>query len=122
MTKDAVATFGGLTGDYARIHFDHALGDASPHGRGFAHGLLSASWALGAMTLHAPERTGCGEPGAYPSSFRVRFDEVVRFGDTLALRCRDAAGDPAPPGWETRQSEFELLNQEGRVATRGLGG
>ena len=78
VTKDAVATFGSLTGDYARIHFDHLLGADSAYGRGFAHGLLSASWALGAMTLYAPERLGCGEPGAYVSGFRARFEDVVR--------------------------------------------
>ena len=79
---NAVATFGALTGDYSRIHFDHELGRASPHGRGFAHGLLSASWALGGMTLEAPERLGCGEADAYLASFAVRFHDVVRFGDT----------------------------------------
>ena len=57
VTADAVATFAALTGDYSRIHVDHALGASAPGGRGFAHGLLSASWALGALTLYAqPER------------------------------------------------------------------
>jgi acyl dehydratase len=120
VTSDAVATFGSLTGDYARIHFDHALGEATPDGRGFAHGLLSASWALGAMTLHAPERLGCGEPRAYVSGFRVRFSDVVRFGDTLALQCRDAEPDAESLGWEHRASEFAFLNQEGRTVTSGV--
>jgi acyl dehydratase len=91
VTAEAVATFASLTGDYSRIHLDHELGRSSHAGRGFAHGLLSASWALGAMTLQTPERLGCGEPGGYLAGFQVRFDDVVRFGDTLALRCRDAA-------------------------------
>jgi acyl dehydratase len=119
VTKDAVATFGALTGDYARIHFDHALGEASPYGSGFAHGLLSASWALGAMALYAPERVGCGEPEAHLSEFQVRFRDVVRFGDTLALQCKDAPSDGTAAGWEQRQSAFSFLNQDGVVVTSG---
>jgi acyl dehydratase len=119
VTADAVATFAAITGDYARIHIDHALGEATPLGRGFAHGLLSASWALGAMTLYAPERLGCGEPDAYVSGFRVRFSDVVRFGDTLALRCRDAEHEGEGRGWESRHSEFDFVSQDGRTVTSG---
>jgi acyl dehydratase len=49
VTAGAVATFGELTGDYSRIHFDHTLGEASPYGRGFAHGLLSAGPEIGVL-------------------------------------------------------------------------
>ena len=111
VTKDAVAAFAGLTGDYARIHLDHHLGAASPYGRGFAHGLLSASWALGAMTLYAPERVGLGEPGAFVSGFQVRFRDVVRFGDTLSVECSDGS---APRG-----TAFSCRNQEGAEVTTG---
>ena len=119
VTEDAVATFGSLTGDYSRIHFDHLLGAASPYGSGFAHGLLSASWALGAMTLYEPNRLGCGEPSAYVSEFRVRFDAVVRFGDTIALQCRDTKTDKEVPGWHQRHSEFAFFNQDARSVTSG---
>jgi acyl dehydratase len=119
VTADAVATFGSLTGDYSRIHFDHELGRESAYGRGFAHGLLSASWALGAMTLHAPERLGCGRTDAYLSAFRVRFDDVVRFGDTLATRCDGARLEARSNGWESRSSEFVSLDQERRRVIRG---
>ncbi|MDJ0851741.1 MAG: MaoC/PaaZ C-terminal domain-containing protein [Myxococcota bacterium] len=111
VTKDAVAAFAGLTGDYARIHLDHHLGQASPYGRGFAHGLLSASWALGAMTLYAPERVGAGEPDAFVSGFRVMFRDVVRFGDTLSFECADAS---AP-----RSTAFSCRNQDGVAVTTG---
>jgi acyl dehydratase len=119
VTQDAVATFAGLTGDYARIHLDHRLGEASPYGSGFAHGLLSASWALGALTLQAPERVGAGELGACVSGFRVRFDDVVRFDDTLALEYRDATLDTEDPGWDQRHTEFTFRNQDGRGVTSG---
>lgn len=119
VTPDAVATFGGLTGDYSRIHFDHELGRATPDGRGFAHGLLSACWALGAMTLYAPGRLGSGDPRAHLAGFRVRFHDVVRFGDTLAFRCRAAAAEESIDGWSRRRSEFASLRQDGRIATSG---
>jgi acyl dehydratase len=119
VTPDAVATFGGLTGDYSRIHFDHALGEASPYGRGFAPGLLGASWALGAMTLYAPERLGCGEPGAYLAGFQVRFHDVVRFGDTLGFGCSNSQPEQRVHGCEERCSEFAVLDQDGRTTTTG---
>jgi acyl dehydratase len=119
VTQAEVATFGCLTGDYSRIHFDHELGRASPQGRGFAHGLLSASWALGALTLHVPERVGCGEPGAYVSRFETRFDDGVGFGETLAFESQDAAAEVETAGWEPRRSEFRVHDSGGRTPTRG---
>lgn len=119
VTADAVATFGQITGDYSRIHFDHELGQASPHGRGFAHGLLGAGWALGMLTLHAPERLGCGDPRAYLAGFRVRFHDVVGFGDTVALRWDDVRPDEHVAGWEQRTSEFTLSDAESRTVASG---
>jgi acyl dehydratase len=119
VTSDAVATFGGLTGDYSRIHFDHALGAASPHGRGFAHGLLSASWALGAMALYSPERLGCGEAGAYVSSFSTRFHHPVHFGETLAIRCGDVEPDTTASSGKQRRSKFSVLSGAGQEVTTG---
>jgi acyl dehydratase len=49
----------------------------------------------------------------------VRFHDVVRFGDTLALRCHDAAPAKSVDGWEQHCSEFALLNQDGLTATSG---
>jgi acyl dehydratase len=119
VTPEAVATFAALTGDYARIHVDHTLGERSPHGKGFAHGLLSVSWALGAMTLHAPERVGCGDAHAYLAGCRVRFDDAVLFGDTIALRCGDAASEGPAAGVERRCSEFASVAPDGRTVTSG---
>ena len=109
VTADLVATFAALTGDYSRIHIDHALGNASPHGSGIAHGLLSASWALGALTLGAPESVGVGRRDAFVSDFSVRFQKVVRFGDTLSLTA-NAQG---------AETTFELANQDEVVVGRG---
>ncbi len=118
-TPGAVAHFGQLTGDFSRIHFDHALGEASTHGRGFAHGLLSASWALGTMTLHTGELLGCGDPGACISSFETRFHAPVLFGDTLALECHEIESSAKDPGWTSRRSAFAFMNQSGEKTTSG---
>jgi acyl dehydratase len=119
VTPEAVATFAGLTGDYSRIHVDHTLGQRSPHGRGFAHGLLSASWAIGAMALGAPERLGCGEERAHLAGFRVRFHDVVRFGDTLAFGCVDGAHGEDTADSEKRCSDFSCVAEGGRTVTSG---
>ena len=119
VTKEAVATFAALTGDYSRIHLDHRLGQSSTWGSGFAHGLLGASWALGAMTLHAPERVGAGDPTKHVSSFAVRFDAVVRFEDTLAFRFSDAPAQEDSANRRQSSTPFEVLNQEDKVVARG---
>ena len=119
LTKEAVATFAALTGDYSRIHLDHLLGRSSASGRGFAHGLLGASWALGAMTLYAPNRVGCGEPTSYISAYQVRFEHVVGFDDTLAFRFSNVRNEKEGPRAERFTSAFEVLNQDTIVATRG---
>jgi len=123
VTRDAVASFGILTADYARLHFDHHFGDTTPYGVGVAHGLLSASWALGALCQYAPERLGIGRPDAFLAEFVVRFQDVVRFDDTIAYRASDEPDDPAPAdlasGWEEHRTRFDGELQTGTVATRG---
>lgn len=118
VTPDATATFAAITADYSRIHVDHHLGAATPAGRGFAHGLLGASWALGALSRFHPERVGCGSPGDLVSGFSVRFEDIVHFGDTLAVRTADAPpGDDAPAG--SRTSSFQVENHDGATPARG---
>jgi monoamine oxidase len=109
VTDAAIAAFGVLTGDYARLHFDHDLADNA--GGRIAHGLLGASWALGALTLHAPERLGVGAPGHLPSSFSVRFSASVLVGDTLSCRLVDEQLDAG--------AHFEVVNQRGEPTSRG---
>ncbi len=110
VTDAAVSRFGTLTGDYARMHFDHHFGKESPIGGSIAHGLLSASWAVGMLTRFAPERLGVGDPLAVVSEFSTRFHRMVYVGDTLCLYDRGAEGDAT--AWEMR-------NQDGEVVTSG---
>jgi acyl dehydratase len=110
VTHASVSSFGTLTGDYARMHFDHHHGKESPIAGSIAHGLLSASWAVGMLTRFAPERVGVGDPQAVVGEFSTRFHRMVYVGDTLCLHDRD--GDEGGTAWE-------ILNQEGDVATSG---
>ena len=114
VTPDAVARFAELTGDYARIHVDQALGRVTPQGRGFAHGLLSASWALGALSRARPGRVGRTDPNRCVTAFEVRFGDVVSFGDTLGFRC-----DESEAIGEVKRSPFACITDDGRVVTTG---
>ncbi len=118
VTPDAVASFAGLTADYSRIHVDHHLGAATPAGRGFAHGLLGASWALGALSRVRPDAVACGSRDEIVSGFAVRFEDIVHFGDTLAVRSEPTVPpDDAPDG--ARATRFRVENHEGASPARG---
>jgi acyl dehydratase len=119
VTAEAVATFASLTGDFSRIHVDQHFGASSPLGTGFAHGLLSASWALGSMTRCAGDLIGRADPDSYVSNFSIRFHSPVRFGDTLAFACQEVGPSDLQKDGETRQLNFSLANQRGAVSAMG---
>jgi len=117
VTDADVVTFGCLTGDYARMHFDR---DAS-QGATIAHGLLGAAWSLGALTLQASERLAIGDASAYLAGYRVRFERPVRVGDRFSLQwsegntpCVEGLADCA-----RRDTDFEILNQHGETTSSG---
>lgn len=110
VTHAGVSAFGTITGDYARLHLDHHYGQTTPIAGSIAHGLLSACWAVGALTRHAPHVMGVGEPGAAFAGFSLRLGRMVRVGDTLCVRCERSG---------THESRFEVLNQDAQVATSG---
>jgi len=110
VTDAAVSAFGTLTGDYARLHFDHHFAAAMHRGSRVAHGLLSACWAIGALTRHAPAKMGVGDPEAVLAGGAVRFRRPVAVGDTLCVRV--AGATPS-------ETAFEVLRQDGEVVTSG---
>jgi acyl dehydratase len=122
LTPADLVLFGGATGDYARMHFDHGLAAAEPGSPPpIAPGLLSASWALGALAWSAPERLAVGDPDAWIAGYTIRFERSMRVGDRFSLRHRGAAsaaveGLAAERG---RDTEFEVLNQRGERTCRG---
>ena len=119
VSADEIAAFGSLTGDYSRIHFDLEYSRASGLGGELAHGLLGASWVLGAMTLHAPERVGVGDGDAYLSHYSVRLMRMVFAGDTLSFRWSDDPEFDAASQRSARATAFEVLNQREEVVSRG---
>lgn len=123
VTPADLVLFGGATGDYARMHFDHGLAAAEPGSPSpIAPGLLSASWALGALAGSAPERLAIGDPDAWIAGCSVRFERSVRIGDRFSLRHRPAsvaAVEGLAPE-RARDTEFEVLNQRGERTCRGL--
>ncbi|MAG34175.1 MAG: hypothetical protein CL908_25120 [Deltaproteobacteria bacterium] len=121
VTDASVMTFGCLTGDYAPMHFDHEFGPANGMGGTIAHGLLSATWSLGALTLYAPERLAIGDPDAYLAGFRVRFSRMVYLGDRFSLRFTEVR-EPCVEGLVDSarcDTDFEILNQRGEVTCSG---
>jgi acyl dehydratase len=122
VTGSAIETFGGLTGDYAQMHFDLDFGPANGMGGTIAHGLLSGAWSLGALAQSAPDRLGVGDPGAYLAGYRVKFQRMVYIGDLFSLRWKSATEaatkelEPSPGRLDT---EFEIVNQKGEVSTSG---
>ncbi len=125
VTEASVATFGCLTGDYAQMHFDLGFSPSVGMGDPVAHGLLSAAWSLGALSLYAPDRLGLGNPNALITGYRIRFGRPVPQGDRFALRSRPATS-PAVEGLPTRltpgqsiNTEFETLNTADEVTCSG---
>lgn len=119
----SVTTFGCLTGDYAQMHFDREYGPAAGMGGTIAHGLLSAAWSVGAITLHASERLGIGSPHACPADFEIRFAKMVYIGDRFSLRWWEAEGaSPAPRRADEParlDTGFEVLSQRGEITCTG---
>lgn len=122
VSEASVMHFGCLTGDYSQMHFDLGFAQSEDMGRPIAHGLLSAAWSLGALTLHASDRLAVGTPNACLSSFRIHFSRPVQIGDRFSLRWSEV--EPAPPGadakaCQTLDTDFEVLNQRGELSCSG---
>lgn len=129
VTEASVASFGCLTGDYAQMHFDLGFSPSVGMGPPVAHGLLSAAWSLGALSLYAPDRLGLGNPNALITGYQIRFGRPVPQGDRFTLRSRpakSAAVEGLPTGPSTGPSighsidtEFETLSTKGEVTCSG---
>ncbi|MEE3326456.1 MAG: MaoC/PaaZ C-terminal domain-containing protein [Myxococcota bacterium] len=123
VTDSAVHAFASLTGDYARMHLDHAYARRLHGGPPIAHGLLSASWALGVLTRSPWDPLLIHDPRAGVVAFQIRLRKSVSIGDTLALRWKPAQarrGSSLPQVDEHyARVSFEVLNQAEEVT--GLG-
>ncbi|MBY0398777.1 MaoC family dehydratase N-terminal domain-containing protein [Myxococcota bacterium] len=122
ITAADLLLFGAATGDYARLHFDHALAAAEPGSPApIVHGLLFASWALGALAWSAPDRLALGDPDVSITGFEVRLERSMRVGDRFSLRHRPAASAAVEDlsAEAARDTEFEVINQRGERTARG---
>ena len=115
----SIKTFGELTGDYSAIHFDASAGLAAGYGGPIAHGLLTASWAVGALTRHAPSRVGVGRPNAIQSRYSLRLQEVVRADDVGSLCYSGDTASNDESGTEIIATHLQTLNQHGNTTSRG---
>jgi len=117
----SIMQFGELTGDHSDIHFDPEAGRQAGYGGPIAHGLLTACWAVGALSQHEPERLAIGERDAIQSAFSLRLSNVVRADDRFAARLLEA--DPltteAIPKARQRTTRFETIDQEGAQTCTG---
>ena len=121
MTEASVANFGCLTGDYAQMHFDLGFSASVGMGPPVAHGLLSAAWSLGALSLYAPEQLGLGNANALLTGYRIRFGRPVLQGERFSLRFRttsDAVVEGLPDA-DGLATEFETLNAAGETTCAG---
>lgn len=112
VTESAISTFGWITGDYSRIHYDRHFAAQMPLETIFSHGLLGASWALGMASRFFPETLSMQDSHYCLSEMEVNFVGVVALDDTVAL---------SQPDWDNalQQTKFELLNQKNKSVTHG---
>lgn len=122
VTAADVVLFGGATGDYARMHFDHGLAPTIDDGpRPIVHGLLSACFSVGALAFWAPDVLAQDDPDAWIAGCAFRLERPLHQGDRLSVRHRPAI-EPAVAGLTTTRgldTEFETLNQRGERIARG---
>lgn len=102
LTHATIETFGCLTGDYNAMHLDHTAMAQGP----IAHGLLTASLALGAEAWNRSGDGGVDAALRFQQATTFRLRESVRPGDTLELTASD-------------NGHFTLANQAAQVVCDG---
>lgn len=118
VTETDIVTFACLTGDYSRMHMDRHHAEALEYGGRIAHGLISASLALGGLALDAPDIVGWGNPRAFVRTYDVSYRRAVMVGDTLSTRWRIVAGTPGV-GRGPLTTAYQVENQRTEVVTDG---
>ena len=106
VTKADVVLFGGQTGDYSAMHFDHNAALARDDGRIIAHGLLGAAFSLGGLAQSVPALLGHNQRNAFLERYTVNYREPVFVGDTLHSRWRITASSD-----RAHVAEIEIFNQ-----------
>jgi acyl dehydratase len=118
VTESDVVTFACLTGDYSRMHMDRHYAEGLEYGGRVAHGLISASLAIGALALDAPHTVGRGDARAFVRTYDVNYRRPVLLGDTLHVRWQIVSGAPGPVG-DPLTTAYRVENQRGDGVTDG---
>lgn len=118
-TVDArdIAEFAALTGDASPVHVDAAFAKAAGFPGPIAHGLLTASWALGALAGAELVPVSGDVSAGRLSSFAVRLARVVVAGDVLTVRGQAQAS--AATDLAARNVIFQVTNQRDEVVCSG---
>lgn len=112
VSESDVYGFAGITGDLSVNHVNEAVMARSSYGRRIAHGALMIGFMSTTSTMMIEKCGGVTEDET-PVSLgydRIRFLAPVYFGDTITVRYRIVAIDPAR---RRSTSEIEVVNQTG---------
>jgi acyl dehydratase len=116
ITEADIVSFAGLTGDYNPMHTSKAYAESTAFGQRVAHGMLGISYAVGqAYQLGFLEQTILAF-----RELEMKFSNPVLIGDTIHVELTVAEVKPmARLGGGVVTMDVKIVNQEGKVATKG---
>jgi len=80
VSQQDVQEFAKLTGDFNKLHVDHAYGKQSAFGQNIVHGMLCGSLFSQLVGMHCP-----GENSLYLTQ-SLQFRQPVFYGDSLTVK------------------------------------
>ena len=116
ITESDLVQFAALTGDFNPMHTDAEYCKTAVMGQRVAHGMLTASYAVGqAYQLGILERTVLGFRG-----FEMKFSAPVYIGDTIHAELQVTAAQAAKRlGGGLVTLAIRIIKQDGKVAQKG---
>jgi len=116
ITESDVVQFGTLTGDFNPMHFDAEYMKGHMLGGRIAHGMLTASYAVGqAYQLGFMERTVLSF-----RSLEMKFSVPVYIGDTVHVELKVSELKPAKRlGGGIVTLDVRIVNQDDKAVTKG---
>lgn len=116
ITESDLVQFAALTGDFNPIHTDAEYCETAFMGQRVAHGMLTASYAVGqAYQLGMLERTVLGFRG-----FEMKFSAPVYIGDTIHAELQVTKTQTAKRlGGGIVTLAIRVAKQNGKVAQKG---
>ncbi|SES33322.1 MaoC like domain-containing protein [Streptomyces sp. yr375] len=111
VTRAGLALYAGASGDHNPVHIDLDAARAAGLDDVIAHGMLSMAWAGRVLEEIA------GPGGVL--SYRMRFAEPVRIGETLTITVRTAADPSSEPDGDSLPVDVLVEDAGGRTKARG---